>query len=586
MNEKKEHDQKETWNIQVWVRNASGSFLIVRCESGKDTAYWTPVCAPAVDGEDATITAARAVREITGLRLTLSMGGLVCIADGKDYGYDHPIETFLFDYQNEELDIFTFGRPEIHTALWISPGQIRELVRCGLWVQAYPICSQSVMIGPFIPFEALSRDDMLKAIDSAQSLTAMMLNCEMASDAEMLSNEALSEITLWAGPWHPAGTDQAARRWIYSFHQAGQAAFLLKKYEKAEDSWRKELCILSEQNWKTRNSALLKRIAGARSQLELVCNEMGKTNAAKREKKARYDILKESERLMREERAQWKPGHPSWPTSDDDTIFFSRYYIYESDDQDSITLRHYHPDNDQAETLTIADRLEDQSVSRLTGLLYSNMENLEAVTIEGTSLKDMAGNPFGGCRKLRRLSISPENHSFRMVGNCLLTGDGRRLILHLPAAPDTVCEVPEGTIVIGRDAFNGCTNLARIVLPSSVRIIEDSAFYHCDGLEEINLPDSLAEINSWTFANCSALKQIQLPSSLRRIWEFAFTESGLEKIELPRELDLLDGYAFSYCEHLAEVSLPVLIREAGEGVFEGCPVNRQFKQFEDVGVGN
>ena len=55
---------------------------------------------------------------------------------------------------------------------------------------------------------------------------------------------------------------------------------------------------------------------------------------------------------------------------------------------------------------------------------------------------------------------------------------------------------------IGTSAFEGCSNLESVVLPSSVTSIGTDAFYGCVRLERVNLEEGLTNINLRAFYNC------------------------------------------------------------------------------------
>ncbi len=575
-------NQKER-NIEVWIRNAGGDFLIVRrITNVPGIPCWEPILTEGSDKEPVMETAVRGTWETVGLTLTPAMGEFIGMADGKDYGLDEPIITLRFDYQNEDLDTFCFGNPEIQSALWASPAQIHELIRAGLWNQTDPIPGLTSMIGPMIPFGQLNRHEMRIAIDSNHLLTDIMLRQKIFPEATRLSVSAMEQIRLWASKWNLTETDASARHLIYAYNQSARGAFLLKQYDEARQAYQEELRILEQHGWKEKTSSLLRRMAETHGLLELVLMENGNHEDAKRERKMRYDLLRECRRLEEEKRTGEQLRSAKVESDEDDLSIMDDSCLSTTDDlNESVTCCHSGSDQGPVDTLTISDGFRGRPVTKLTGLLHTNLDNLQIVDLMGTSIRDIIGNPFAGCKNLREIHLSPDHHAFRMVGNCLMTGDGRRLILHLPAAPDTVCEVPEGTIVIGRDAFHGCVNLEKIVLPAGVRIIDGNAFYRCDLLSEISLPDSLVEIGAWAFAGCRALTKIRIPSSVRRIEEFAFSESGLESVIFPEKLDLLDSYAFSFCENLTQADLPVVIRESGDSVFEGSPIDAQFPPFKD-----
>ena len=62
--------------------------------------------------------------------------------------------------------------------------------------------------------------------------------------------------------------------------------------------------------------------------------------------------------------------------------------------------------------------------------------------------------------------------------------------------------------VIGNQAFDGCSSLTSLTLPSSVTSIGSSAFSGCSGLTSLTLPSSVSSIGESAFSGCSGLSSI------------------------------------------------------------------------------
>ena len=78
--------------------------------------------------------------------------------------------------------------------------------------------------------------------------------------------------------------------------------------------------------------------------------------------------------------------------------------------------------------------------------------------------------------------------------------------------------------VIGKDAFKDCTNLEKIVLPTSVKTIESGAFENCASLKEIVFTgdcDGLS-LAAGAFKDCSSLEKITLPAGLEKLADKTF----------------------------------------------------------------
>ncbi|WP_147613388.1 leucine-rich repeat domain-containing protein [Treponema pectinovorum] len=106
------------------------------------------------------------------------------------------------------------------------------------------------------------------------------------------------------------------------------------------------------------------------------------------------------------------------------------------------------------------------------------------------------------------------------------------------------------------DAFESCTSLTEIALPSSLTTIDERAFSNCKSLKKIILPSNLKIINGYAFSECSSLEEIILSSSINKIDEGAFNGcKSLKSINIPASVNYLDPTAFSGCSSLKTLTV-------------------------------
>ena len=88
---------------------------------------------------------------------------------------------------------------------------------------------------------------------------------------------------------------------------------------------------------------------------------------------------------------------------------------------------------------------------------------------------------------------------------------------------------------IGCRAFQGCTKLTKITIPSSVVFIDTYAFYNCTGLTEVVVPDSVSNCGNGDWFDCDngktlKLQKLTIPAAAAAVDLFGSTAipSGLE----------------------------------------------------------
>jgi len=173
---------------------------------------------------------------------------------------------------------------------------------------------------------------------------------------------------------------------------------------------------------------------------------------------------------------------------------------------------------------------------------------------------------------------------------------------------------------IGTEAFQYCTNLQSVTIPTSVTTINSYAFYGCTKLGSVNLEEGLVTIGTSAFYNCN-LVNITIPSTVTSIGNKAFqgnattsvvwkpvncsissddsapfynsssskitsftfgpnvqtvpaylckNMSKLDTIVLPPSVSSLGQYAFAYCTSLKSINLPVTQKTLPTSFLEGC----------------
>ena len=124
---------------------------------------------------------------------------------------------------------------------------------------------------------------------------------------------------------------------------------------------------------------------------------------------------------------------------------------------------------------------------------------------------------------------------------------------------------------LGNSAFDGCSSLTSITIPSGVTSIGNFAFMDCSSLASITIPSSVTSIGTWVFYGCSSLTSITIPSSVTSIGQGAFYAcSSLTSITIPSSVTSIGRRAFQSCSSLTSITIPSSVTSIGEGAFYAC----------------
>ena len=133
--------------------------------------------------------------------------------------------------------------------------------------------------------------------------------------------------------------------------------------------------------------------------------------------------------------------------------------------------------------------------------------------------------------------------------------------------------------IIDRGAFKGNTTLTHVRLPQGLFMdIYDEAFAGCTNLASLDIPVTLRAIGKKAFQNCKSLETFTLGGeteedilSWGKVAVSAFEGcSKLESFAMNATSGYFQDYAFKNCTALKEVTIPKNINEFGTGVFDGC----------------
>ena len=135
----------------------------------------------------------------------------------------------------------------------------------------------------------------------------------------------------------------------------------------------------------------------------------------------------------------------------------------------------------------------------------------------------------------------------------------------------TEIELPSTITKISDGMFKRCHQLQKLIIPILTNHIGKSAFEDCSSLTEFEIPSSMKIINEKMFKGCTSLSKIIIPTNIENIESNAFEYcSSLTEIELPSTITMINDRTFKGCHQLQKLIIPISIKDIGEGAFEDC----------------
>lgn len=134
----------------------------------------------------------------------------------------------------------------------------------------------------------------------------------------------------------------------------------------------------------------------------------------------------------------------------------------------------------------------------------------------------------------------------------------------------------EPVVSIWDEAFQDCTFITSITIPSSVTDIGEAAFDGCTGLKSLTIPNTVTNIGFGVVVNCTALESLTTPifyttkiSHFFRVADNSDIPESLKVVNLTKGSSIT-AYAFSDCKNLTDIILPSELTEIGESAFRKC----------------
>lgn len=233
------------------------------------------------------------------------------------------------------------------------------------------------------------------------------------------------------------------------------------------------------------------------------------------------------------------------------------------------------------------DKLTSVTMTGVTEIGYSAFSDCSALTkVSLSNVTKVGDSAFSGCTSLSSVTNSGSVESFgdsafyqcSALKSVTLNKDAKMGQYVFAETGFTAVIWPKENDTISAHAFEGCSSIETIEIPSNVSTLGEEAFNFCSGAKAITGLDNVSEpIGTGAFKSCNSLTDIVWSSQLDTISASAFADcEGLTAITIPDHITAIGQSAFSDCGQKGmdgkevTVTIPDKVTSIGNNAFFNC----------------
>ncbi len=194
------------------------------------------------------------------------------------------------------------------------------------------------------------------------------------------------------------------------------------------------------------------------------------------------------------------------------------------------------------------------------------------------SVKKLNLGVFDGCINIAEIIVDDANTNYKDIDGIVFSADGKELVF-FPKGRKPVDEttgeyvIPEGVETIAEGAFKGMRYIEKIVINNTITYIGKGAFANSAVLKTLTFAEGNDEakltICESAFEGCSGIQTLTLPTRTETIEAKAFYNVSIQSITFPAGLTTIGDYAFANSA-LKSVEVPAGLTTLGTNVFDSC----------------
>lgn len=217
---------------------------------------------------------------------------------------------------------------------------------------------------------------------------------------------------------------------------------------------------------------------------------------------------------------------------------------------------------------SLKDVVFGPEVTIIPDYIFDGCSAIERVIIP-SKVRSIGSFSFKDCNDLTMIDYRAENCESVTSDGSTQSGLSSKTLVTLIIA--------EGVRNIPPYAFDGCTRLSAVNLPSTVETIGHFAFADCASLKKIVIPAGIKNIDGGAFQGCLNAKQVNFNATdCRRMGtiiedEFVpvFTNAAVQQVVIGANVESVPDYAFQDCASIEKLSIGKNVKRIGKLAFKG-----------------
>lgn len=221
--------------------------------------------------------------------------------------------------------------------------------------------------------------------------------------------------------------------------------------------------------------------------------------------------------------------------------------------------------------INIPNQIKTIGTSAFQGCTYFGYNGITLPT----TLISIGDNAFLGCTSILSVVVNSYITNFSLA---FPTSSIKNInFSYNNAVPYNACLIqPVTSVTIGfginkieSSAFENCTLVPVISMPTTLKYIDNNAFKSCSSITNMIIPTGVTHIGNNAFMSCGGMKSVNIPSGIFNIGTNAFDSTNITNVVIPSTVTSIGNLAFTNCSNINNLVVNTFISNLESVILNG-----------------